>query len=123
MHQRRPINLNLFTIRFPLPAIVSIFHRLSGFFLFLLIPFVLWLFSFSLTEAGFELLQALLNTFLVKLILWVLLIPFCYHLIAGVRHLFMDIEVGTSLKGGKRSAQLTFVVTILFIILAGVWLW
>ena len=123
MHQRRPINLNLFTIRFPLPAIVSIFHRLSGFFLFLLIPFVLWLFSFSLTEAGFELLQALLNTFLVKLILWVLLIPFCYHLIAGVRHLFMDIEVGTSLKGGRRSAQLTFVVTILFIILAGAWLW
>ncbi|MBV8802224.1 MAG: succinate dehydrogenase, cytochrome b556 subunit, partial [Gammaproteobacteria bacterium] len=42
MNIQRPKNLNLFTIRFPVPAIASILHRISGFILFLLIPFMLW---------------------------------------------------------------------------------
>ncbi|HLF66576.1 MAG TPA: succinate dehydrogenase, cytochrome b556 subunit, partial [Gammaproteobacteria bacterium] len=41
LNTNRPINLNLFTIRFPLPAIVSILHRVSGVFLFLLLPILM----------------------------------------------------------------------------------
>jgi len=119
----RPINLNLFTIRFPLPAIISILHRLSGVFLFLLIPFALWLFAFSLTESGFESIQDWLGSLYGKLIVWIALAPFCYHFVAGCRHLLMDLHIGTSLQGGRRSAALTLIISLLLIALVGVWLW
>ncbi len=123
MSHPRPKNLNLFTIHFPIPAIVSILHRLTGFFLFLLIPFVLWGLAFSLTESGFETLQRWLDTNTFKFIFWVLFIPFSFHLVAGIRHLLSDIHIGDSLQGGRRTAVLTFVISILLILLAGVWLW
>lgn len=123
MSRSRPKNLNLFTIHFPIPAIVSIFHRTSGFFLFLLVPFLLWGLSVSLTEPGFETLKQWLDAFYIKFIFWLIFIPFCYHLVAGIRHLLLDIHLGESLKGGRRGALLTFIVTGLLVILAGIWLW
>lgn len=123
MKQQRPINLNLLTIKFPLPAIISILHRISGFALFLIIPVLLWALSFSLTPQGFDTLQAWLAGGFVKFIFWVLLVPFCFHLVAGIRHLLMDVHVGSSLAGARKTAVLTFVVSIILVILAGVWLW
>jgi len=119
----RPKNLNLFTIHFPIPAIVSILHRISGVFLFILIPFALWGLSISLTDSGFETMQGWFNNFYIKFIFWILFIPFCYHLVAGIRHLFSDIHLGDSLQGGRRGAVLTFIISALLIILAGIWLW
>lgn len=119
----RPKNLNLFTIHFPLPAIVSILHRISGVFLFLLIPVLLWTLHYSLTETGFYALQQMLNSFSIKLLIWLLLIPFCYHFVAGIRHLLMDIHIGETLKGGRHTARLTFVAAIVLLILAGIWIW
>lgn len=123
MNDLRPKNLNLFTIRFPLPAIVSVLHRISGVFLFLLIPIVLWGLSISLTPDGFEALQDWHDSVLVKCLLWALLVPFCYHLAAGVRHLLSDVHIGESLSGGRKSAQIVIVVSVILIILAGVWVW
>lgn len=123
MEKKRPKNLNLLTIHFPLPAIISILHRLSGVFLFLLIPVLLVGLSMSLTEAGFDSLHQGFNTFYIKAILWAGLIPFFYHLVAGIRHLLSDVHVGDSLKGGRRGAQLVLLVTIVLTILAGIWLW
>ena len=123
MRHTRPKNLNLFTIRFPMPAIVSILHRLSGVLLFILIPIILWGFSYSLTLSGFDDLHQWLRNGYVKFALWLFFIPFCYHLIAGIRHLLSDIHIGDTLKGGRRGAMLTMVISLLFVILAGVWLW
>lgn len=123
MKHARPKNLNLFTIHFPIPAIVSILHRVSGAFLFLLIPFILWALSFSLTDTGYETLQQWLGMTSVKFIFWVLFIPFCFHLVAGIRHLLSDIHIGDTLKMGRTTAILTFIISALFIILAGIWLW
>ena len=123
MKQPRPKNLNLFTIHFPLPAIVSILHRLSGAFLFLLIPFVLLGLDFSLTDEGFETLQQWTNSSYVKFIFWLAFIPFIFHLIAGIRHLLSDIHIGDTLKLGRTMALLTFIISALLVILAGVWLW
>ena len=123
MNSSRPKNLNLFTIRFPLPAIVSILHRITGFILFLFIPLMLWVLAYSLTPSGFDALQAWLGNIYVKLIFWALLVPFCFHLVAGIRHLLSDIHIGVSLKGGRLSAQLTFVVSIILVVLVGIWLW
>lgn len=119
----RPKNLNLFTIHFPLPAIVSILHRVSGAFLFLLIPFILWAFAYSLTPNGFDTLQQWLGNFWAKLIFWVLFVPFCFHLVAGIRHLLSDIHIGDTLKAGRMTAVLTFIISIVLIVLAGIWLW
>jgi succinate dehydrogenase / fumarate reductase cytochrome b subunit len=123
VNHQRPKNLDLFTIRFPLPAIISILHRISGFVLVVFIPIVLWLLSMSLTYDGFNSLQQWSDSFFIKLCFWAILAPFCVHLVAGVRHLLMDAHIGTTLKNGKRGAKITLIVSIVLILLAGIWLW
>lgn len=123
MNRVRPVNLNLFTIRFPLPAIVSILHRISGVFLFLSIPVILWALDFSLTQDGFDALHDWSGNILIKFVIWAVLAAFLYHLVAGIRHLLTDVQIGTSRESGKRTALMVFVISIIFIILAGIWLW
>ena len=124
MIKKRPINLNLLTIHFPIPAIVSILHRVSGVFLFLLFPVLLWMFSLSLSsEQSFTKLQDFLSSPLIKVLVWLVLAPLCYHLVAGIRHLLMDMHIGEELKSGRRGAKLTILVSIILVALLGVWLW
>ena len=124
MKNQRPKNLNIFTIRFPLPAIVSILHRLSGIALFLLIPFLLWALNLSLsTPQGYEEIHDYLSSNTMKFIIWCCLSAFLYHFVAGIRHLLMDIHVGEELKSGRLSAAITLVVAVLLIIMTGIWLW
>lgn len=124
MTPKRPINLNLLTIAFPMPAIVSILHRISGVILFLMIPAFLALLACSLHNAeGFNKVLSFLAHPLIKFCIWGILLALFYHLIAGIRHLFMDFHFGDSLKGGRLGAKLVLVVTIIFAILLGIWLW
>lgn len=123
MRNSRPKNLDLFTISFPLPAIVSLMHRISGACLFILIPFMLWGLSLSLTVSGFDMLQQWMGNIFVKLIFWALFIPFFYHLVAGIRHLLSDIHIGDGLKTGRLTAMLAIVISIILIIAAGIWIW
>ena len=60
---------------------------------------------------------------LAKLIVWGLLSALLYHLVAGVRHLIMDMGVGESLEGGKLGSKIVIVVSVVVILLAGVWIW
>jgi succinate dehydrogenase / fumarate reductase cytochrome b subunit len=120
----RPKNLNLFTIRFPIPAIASILHRISGFILFLFIPFILWGLHLSLaSQESFDNLRQVFTSPGIKFVIWVSLSAFIYHFIAGIRHLLMDINIGEELKSGKFSASLTIALSAILIILTGVWLW
>lgn len=123
MNRARPVNLNLFTIRFPLPAIISILHRISGAFLFISIPILLWTLDYSLTQDGFDAMHDWRGNILSKLFIWAVLAAFLYHLCAGVRHLLSDIHIGSTLRGGRRSALAVLVVSIILVILAGIWLW
>ncbi len=123
MRNSRPKNLDLFTISFPLPAIVSLMHRISGACLFILIPFMLWGLSLSLTVSGFDMLQQWAGCTPIKIVFWLLFIPFLYHLVAGIRHLLSDIHIGDTLKAGRLTAMLVIVVSILLVIGAGIWLW
>jgi succinate dehydrogenase / fumarate reductase cytochrome b subunit len=123
MNHSRPKNLNLFTIRFPLPAIISILHRISGFILFLLIPILLSILQLSLKESGFILLKEWMQSAIVKSLFWVALMPLCYHFVAGLRHLLSDLHIGNTRKGGKLAALLTLIVSIILVILVGIWLW
>ena len=120
----RPVNLQLTTIRFPLAAITSILHRISGMALFFGIAILLYLLNVSLeSQAGFESVRAMLNSLLIRLILWLLLSALLYHLIAGAKHLLLDWGIGESKQGAKTGASVTLGLAILASVLGGIWLW
>ena len=108
------------TYRMPLAAIVSILHRVSGALMFLLLPFVMWLFDKSVTsQVSFEKFTALFNGTLgmpgwfYKLVCLALIWAYLHHLIAGVRHLCMDVSHdAVSKQFGKTSALVTLVISI-----------
>jgi succinate dehydrogenase / fumarate reductase cytochrome b subunit len=121
---QRPKNLNLLTIRFPLPAIISILHRVSGLFLFLLLPLVIYGFDLSLTsQDGFQSVHDFLSKPVAKIALWLFLAPFIYHFVAGIRHLLMDSNIGIELKSGRLAANLVLIISFILIALAGVYIW
>ncbi|EKD73839.1 MAG: hypothetical protein ACD_45C00179G0002 [uncultured bacterium] len=123
MRATPPKNLNLLTIRLPLPAIVSILHRLSGLVLFLLIPLMLWGLRSSLTAEGFDAFRHALLDDRTKFLIWLLLIPLVYHIAAGIRHLLSDIRIGNSRRGGQVSAVIVFSVVLVVMLLIGILLW
>lgn len=120
----KPIFLDVTKMRFPITAMVSIAHRISGVLLFLLLPFCLYLLDRSLASApAFAALkQALLRPGMAFL-LWVLLSSVTFHLFAGLRHLLMDCGIGEHLKTAKLTAWTVILVSLLCMILLGVWVW
>ncbi len=124
MNTNRPVNLDLSTIKFPITAIVSITHRVSGVVMLGGILVLMWMLDVSLSsEEGFNSIKETLQAPLAKLILWGVLAALAYHTVAGIRHLIMDLGIGETLEGGKLGATLTVVVSIILIILAGLWVW
>jgi succinate dehydrogenase / fumarate reductase cytochrome b subunit len=121
----RPVNLNLLSIRQPLPAIVSILHRVSGALLFLVgIPLLLWVVQRALAspDAWAEM-RATLSSPLCKLVLVVLAWAYFHHFIAGIRHLVMDLHWGMDLKSARMSSAVTLVLAVLLTLAIAVKLW
>ena len=124
MNSNRPKNLDLTTIELPLPAKASILHRISGFALFFAVAFMLTALNASLESAeSFAELKATFDNGLAKVIIWLILSALGYHLVAGIKHLFMDAGIGESKEGGKVGAIITLVGGAIIIALAGVWVW
>lgn len=124
MNSKRPVNLDLSKFHFPLPAITSILHRATGVLLFIGIAFLLYGLNLSLSgEDGFSAVHGIMQSFLAKLIVWGIVSALLYHLVAGVRHLLMDMDIGETLEGGRLGAKIVVVVSIVLIVLAGVWIW
>ena len=120
----RPKHLNLLQIRLPVPAIISIMHRVSGAVLFLMLPLLLWLFQSSLqSPESFAKFHAVVAHPLMKLLLLGLLWGFLHHLLAGVRHLFLDLDVGTELEVGRASSMVVLAAGIILTIAVGVRVW
>ena len=120
----RPVNLDLTTVKFPLPAITSILHRISGVALFFGIGVVLYLLQLSLeSEAGFERVTELLRATPVKLMVWLILAGLLYHLIAGIKHLLMDWGFGESREGALRGAQVTLILALVAAVLSWGMIW
>lgn len=121
---RRPTNLNLFSIYFPVTAWVSIAHRLSGIVVFLMIPGLLWILQESLaSKAHFQNLGTFFCHPIALVGLWLFLAALLYHWIAGLRHLLMDMHIGESKIGGRTSAWLIVCVFFGFIVFLGYKLW
>jgi succinate dehydrogenase / fumarate reductase cytochrome b subunit len=130
--RRRPVyrNLHITQIvgyRLPLAGIVSILHRVSGVLMFVLLPFVIWLFDTSLTsEISFERFTSaftagigFLPGWFVKLVTLALLWAYLHHAIAGVRHLWMDVTHALTKDAGAKSALFTLVASGALTVLLG----
>jgi succinate dehydrogenase / fumarate reductase cytochrome b subunit len=99
--------------RLPLAGLVSILHRVSGALMFLLLPFILYLFEQSITsEISFAYLQGLVSGWFVKLVILALSWAYLHHFCAGVRHLVMDAHIGLSKEGARQSATVVFAVSV-----------
>lgn len=120
-------NLNAFTdlttYRLPAAGFVSILHRISGAIMFLLMPFIIWLFDTSVSsELSFQKFKAAFNVGMLglpgliwKLIALALIWAFVYHFIAGLRHLYMDISHdAVSKELGTMTALITLITSTLF---------
>jgi len=113
----RPFFLNLVKIRLPVTGFVSIFHRISGLLLFLAIPFSVYLLDISLQgEAGFNEAAETLNIPIIKLACVILLWSILHHLIAGIRFLLTDFDIGLEKQQATLYAWIVFILeAILFI--------
>lgn len=126
MTQKRPEfrNINaikdLTTYRLPAAGIVSILHRISGALMFLLLPLIIWLFDTSVSsEYSFARFKAAFNVglgwfpgWLIKLVVLALIWAYLHHLIAGLRHLYMDARHAVSKEFGKSSAVATLALSV-----------
>ena len=123
MPNPRPRYLNLLQIRLPVPAFVSIVHRVTGAGLFLLIPLLLYLLQSSLdSPEGFRAFKALIGHPLMKLLIIGLVWAYLHHFCAGVRHLALDQHLGTELATARASSwavlAVSLALTLIFAVLA-----
>jgi succinate dehydrogenase / fumarate reductase cytochrome b subunit len=122
---QRPVNLDLMTIKLPITAYSSILHRISGVILFFGIVVLLWGLDKSLaSEQGFAEVKECLSGGFAKLVVWGLLSALLYHLVAGTKHVLMDLGlVGETMEAGKLGAKAVLIIAAVLILLAGVWIW
>ncbi|KVW93047.1 succinate dehydrogenase, cytochrome b556 subunit [Thiobacillus denitrificans] len=115
----RPVYLNLLRIHLPLAGWVSILHRLSGALLFAILPLGVWALSASLAdEAGFRRMAEGMTHPLSRLFLLFLIWAFAHHLLAGLRHLALDVDWGVSLPRARQSSLAVMLATGLITLLA-----
>ena len=120
--KKRPKNLDLATIRLPLPGKVSILHRVSGAGMFICFPVLLWLFSASLSSPeSFATFKSVAGMLPVKVVLAGLLWAFVHHFCAGIRFLLLDLHIGIEKEEARKSAVAVLAVSIpLTLVLWGV---
>lgn len=124
-------NINAFTdlptYRLPAAGIVSILHRVSGAVMFLLMPFIIWMFDTSISsELSFARFTSVFNIgvgfvpgWFVKLVALAIIWAFLHHFIAGLRHLWMDARHAVSKEFGKSSAVVTLTLSIALTVVLG----
>ena len=125
MNHQRPVNLDLGSIKFPIMAIASILHRISGIVLFLGLPVMLYFLQQSLgSDASFIQMKRL---FAIgawhKLMLWAFGAAWWYHLLAGMRHLLMDMGIGETVHVARQSAWLVIGLSVIGVLMMGAGLW
>jgi succinate dehydrogenase / fumarate reductase cytochrome b subunit len=113
--------------RLPLAARVSILHRASGLLMFVLLPFIVWLFDVSVSsEISYERFTSAFVAGIgfvpavgVKLVVLGLIWAYLHHILAGLRHLWMDATHSVSKAQGHSSAVVTIALSLLLTALLG----
>ena len=121
-NDNRPVNLNLLTISLPIIGVTSILHRISGVAIFFSFPLVVWVLSISLkSEESYSLLSSLFqSSTILKIMIYLFLVGFSYHLLAGFKKLLSDaFGIGETLASGRILSWIvfgaTFFMAVLFI--------
>ncbi|HEB95427.1 MAG TPA: succinate dehydrogenase, cytochrome b556 subunit [Sedimenticola thiotaurini] len=121
MINNRPVFLNLFQFRFPIAAIMSVGHRASGVLMVLAFPFLVYILDLSLQgEAGFAAAREILQSLPVRLVLFLLLWALMHHLLAGIRFLLIDFDIGVGREQARLSAWFVMLAAPLLALLVGV---
>ncbi len=124
MNKKRPVNLDLGSLKFPPMAIASILHRISGLVLFIFLPVMLFILGKSLqSEEVFVQTKTMLASPYYKLALWAFSTAMIYHVLAGIRHLLMDMGLGEHLETARHSAIFVIVLSVILTIFLGIWIW
>jgi succinate dehydrogenase / fumarate reductase, cytochrome b subunit len=119
--KRRPVFFNLMQIQMPVGAVTSITHRVSGIFLALGVPFSIYLLDLSLQgPQSYEQVIFLFDKLAFRgaaiFFVWAL----AHHLLAGIRHLLSDVDIGSQLPAARRSAWIVNLGGIAVALLAAV---
>lgn len=118
MITKQPKNLNLFTIRFPIPAIVSILHRMSGVIIFLLMPVITIAFCMSLmSSSDFASVISMINLWPLRILGAILTWGVFHHFIAGCRHLLLDLQIGNDLITARFTSKTVLILSFIFTVL------
>ncbi len=118
MADNRPVYLNLFKIRLPATGVVSFAHRVSGFLLFLAIPFSIYILDLSVSSVdGFEQARQLLQQPVLQLLLLVAVWALVHHFLAGIRYLLLDFDIGVDKTGSTISAWAVLIIELLIMAL------
>jgi succinate dehydrogenase / fumarate reductase cytochrome b subunit len=124
---KRPVNLDIGSIKLPITSYVSILHRASGVVLFIAVALLLCAFDASLeSEQSFDSLKQSLGSPVAQFFIWASLAALAYHFVAGIRHLIMDFGFGEdSFESGRNSAWVVVAVAAILIlsITGWVFLW
>jgi len=118
---------DIVSYRLPPAGIVSILHRISGVIMFLLLPFIIWMFDTSVTsEVSYDEFTSVFTAgagflpgWFIKLIALGLIWAYLHHFIAGVRHLWMDATHSVSKELGHNSALVTLVLSVALTLVLG----
>jgi len=122
--KQRPVYLSLTDPAWPVTAIASIVHRITGVILFVGLAYLLWLLNLAVSSpAGFAEAQQTLAMPLPKLALIGVVGLLIYHLVAGIKHMIMDFHIGDSFEAASSAAYVVFAISIVLTVLVGVWLW
>jgi succinate dehydrogenase / fumarate reductase, cytochrome b subunit len=119
-----PRFLTLWNIRFPVGAIASIGHRVSGVLLLLTLPLLALALERSLRSAvDYAQLLDILRSRAIAPVMIVAIWALAHHVFAGIRHLLMDIGIGAPLSQARASAQAAIAAALIAALLAALgWL-
>ncbi len=125
MNDKRPVNLDLGTVRFPVTAIASILHRVCAVISWVGLGFLLFVLCYVLqSKDNYTILASILEThFLAQFVAWGLLTAFGYYCAGTVKHIIQDFGYFEDFAGGKMISWTAIVVGIILSVLAGVLVW
>lgn len=108
---KRPVYLNLLKIRLPVGGVLSILHRITGVVMILAIPLLIYLLTLSLDgDEGFSAVAAFLSSGAGTVLLFLGLWAVFHHLLAGIRYLLIDLDVGVEKPVFRQTAWLAIIV-------------
>lgn len=120
----RPLSPHLGVYKFTYAMATSIVNRVTGLCLSAgLVLLVYWLVAVAGGARSFARATTILSSPLCKVLYVLLVIAFCYHLTAGIRHLVWDTGRGLERTQSRASAKMVVVVSIVLMLLIAYCFW